>query len=214
MSLLFTAASLQYLTGAAPTSGLPMTMAAWIRPTSFATTQVAMAIGDSAASGRTQLSISTAGVLTATTVGSTSGSANATAGTLVAGTWAHIAGTFGALNSRTGWVNAVAGTTETTAVVGALAANTITIGTRYNAGALGIYANADLFMVGVWDVVLGAADIAALAKGFAPSFIRPQNLIFNAPLIRDLMDYSKSGTALTAVNGPTVSNSFRQIVSQ
>ena len=38
---------------------------------------------------------------------------------------------------------------------------------------------------GIWNVALAADEIAALAKGFSPKPIRPQNLAAYLPLVRD-----------------------------
>lgn len=56
-----------------------------------------------------------------------------------------------------------------------------------------------------WSAALTTAEIASLAKGFSPRRIRPQSLVFYAPLLRNLQDL-RSGVALTAVNAPTVAN--------
>ena len=48
-----------------------------------------------------------------------------------------------------------------------------------------------------------AADVAALAKGFSPASIRPQNLLAYWPLVRGLQDL-KGGRTLTAYNDPVV----------
>jgi hypothetical protein len=57
--------------------------------------------------------------------------------------------------------------------------------------------------VGIWDVALTADEIAALAKGVRCSAIRPQNLRFHAPLIRDLIDV-RGGRTITNTNTATV----------
>ena len=51
----------------------------------------------------------------------------------------------------------------------------------------------------MWNVVLDAAEIAALAKGFSPRLVRPTGLVFYSPMVRDLYD-ARGGIALT-VNG-------------
>ncbi len=57
--------------------------------------------------------------------------------------------------------------------------------------------------VAIYDVDLSAAPARfELADGFAPSRVMPQNLIFYAPLVRDLQDV-KAGHTLTAYNSPT-----------
>lgn len=57
--------------------------------------------------------------------------------------------------------------------------------------------------VGIWNVALTQPEIASLAKGITCDKIRPQNLVFYAPLVRDLID-AKGGRAITNNNGATV----------
>jgi len=59
--------------------------------------------------------------------------------------------------------------------------------------------------VGIWNVALTAAEIASLAKGFTCDRVRPQSLVFYAPLIRDLHDIAR-GLAITNNNTATVAN--------
>lgn len=56
----------------------------------------------------------------------------------------------------------------------------------------------------VWNTALTAAEVASLAKGFSASLIQPGNLVFHAPLIRDLNDIS-GGAAITNNGTATVS---------
>lgn len=56
---------------------------------------------------------------------------------------------------------------------------------------------------GVWSAALTDAEVNSLAKGFKPSRIRPQSLVFYAPLVRAAVDLAR-GITLTPVNGPTV----------
>jgi hypothetical protein len=59
--------------------------------------------------------------------------------------------------------------------------------------------------VGIWNAALTAAEIASLAKGMTPDKIRPQSLVFYAPLVRDLID-QKGGLVITNNNAATVAN--------
>ena len=59
--------------------------------------------------------------------------------------------------------------------------------------------------VGIWSAALTQPEIAALAKGMTCDKIRPQSLVFYAPLVRDLND-QKGGLAITNNNGATVAN--------
>ena len=62
----------------------------------------------------------------------------------------------------------------------------------------------------VWNVGLTQADATALAKGFTPDQVRPQSLVFYAPLVRELRDL-RGGLTITATNSPTVANHPRVI---
>ncbi len=59
--------------------------------------------------------------------------------------------------------------------------------------------------VGIWNAALTAAEVAALAKGMTCDKVRPQSLVFYAPLVRDLVD-QKGGLTITNNNGATVAN--------
>jgi hypothetical protein len=59
--------------------------------------------------------------------------------------------------------------------------------------------------VGIWNVALTAAEIASLAKGMTCDKVRPQSLVFYAPLIRNLQDV-RGGLTITNNNTATVAN--------
>ena len=80
--------------------------------------------------------------------------------------------------------------------------NTIGIGARYVNG-YGGYSNALIAEVGIWNVALTADEVASLAKGMTCDKIRPQSLVFYAPLVRDLQD-TKGGLTITNNNTATI----------
>ena len=57
--------------------------------------------------------------------------------------------------------------------------------------------------VGIWNAALTAAEVASLAKGMTCDKVRPQSLVFYAPLVRDLID-QKGGLIITNNNTATV----------
>lgn len=61
----------------------------------------------------------------------------------------------------------------------------------------------------IWAVALTDAEVAILAKGYSPLFIRPQSLVAYWPLIRDPDNDAVGGYNLTPVNSPTVANHCR-----
>ena len=85
------------------------------------------------------------------------------------------------------------------------ASNTVRIAAAQTATSIGNYSNGYIAEVGLWNVALTAEEIASLAKGMTPDKIRPQSLVFYAPLVRDLID-AKGGRTITNNNGATVAN--------
>jgi hypothetical protein len=59
--------------------------------------------------------------------------------------------------------------------------------------------------VGIWNVALTADEIASLADGMTCDKVRPQSLVFYAPLVRDLQDV-RGGLTITNNNTATVAN--------
>ena len=75
---------------------------------------------------------------------------------------------------------------------------------------MGVYTTVNNFdgslaEVGIWNAALTADEVASLAKGMTCDKIRPQNLVFYAPLVRNLID-QKGGRTMTNNNAATVTN--------
>ena len=134
------------------------------------------------------------------------GSAAAPAGAA----WSHIAMVFdgtetGNASRLKGFLN---GTQQTLVFTGTIPANTVndpdiedfTVNRLQGASLLG---NGRYAEVGVWHEPLTAAEIASLAKGMTCDKVRPQSLVFYAPLVRDLQDV-KGGLTITNNNAATV----------
>ncbi len=65
--------------------------------------------------------------------------------------------------------------------------------------------------VGIWNVALTDAEIASLADGMTCDKVRPQSLVFYAPLVRNLQDV-RGGLPITNNNTATVANHPRVYV--
>jgi hypothetical protein len=120
--------------------------------------------------------------------------------------WNHIAGTF-SLNSRIAYLNGIGATPNTTSVSIQTPLIVLVNDQRYsNQGNLfDLFGDANYAEVGIWSAALTAAEIASLADGMTCDKVRPQNLVFYAPLVRDLID-QKGGLTITNNNGATVAN--------
>lgn len=161
-------------------TGTPLTMACWVKPSSLTNTPTFMSLEKSTASTWHALAVDGAGNVRARTFdGTTSTEANkAGVGT---GTWQHVAGVWTSSTSRTAYYNGTAGTTDATSSAPS-GINRTEIGQLLNGGAPVFRMDGDIAECGIWNISLSAADIASLAAGVSPLFVRPDALVFYAPL--------------------------------
>jgi len=130
------------------------------------------------------------------------GEINLSAGVSFDSTWHHIAIT---------WDNS----TGRLYVDGSQVASGGTMGTpqdlnRLSVGALlrasaALHFSCGMAECGMWDATATAAEIASLAAGMTCDQVRPQSLVFYAPLVRDLID-QRGGLAITNNNTATVAD--------
>jgi len=71
------------------------------------------------------------------------------------------------------------------------------IGAFLSSGAYGSYLNDDICRCAAWSAALTDAEVLSLAAGFSPRRIRPQNIVFYAPLVREVQDIFRNGVVLT-----------------
>jgi hypothetical protein len=69
----------------------------------------------------------------------------------------------------------------------------------------------DLADLGIWNVALNASEVLSLASGYSCQTVRPQSLVFHAPLIRELID-TRAARTITNYNSATVANHPRIIL--
>jgi len=197
----------QYLsTASAPASGSPMTIACWFNA-SVVQSGVLVSVGVSSGAHRNQLQAvnGTPGVsnyINAVAAGATTTAFSFGATDVNTNTWGHAAGVFASATSRTSYTNGGGAVTNTTDCGTQNAATSIVVGARWST-TLGLYYSGLVADVGVWNVALTADEIASLAKGVACRLVRPQSLVFYAPLIRELVDL-RGGLAITNNNAATV----------
>jgi hypothetical protein len=187
----------------------PCTFAVWSRPTSVIGSNRILLHADTsptvAAWGGLGLFFNTTGKLGAFSIQQTPFllSESFSTASYTQNNWHHCAGIWPSNSSRTSFLDGVAST-----------AATLTINTSPQVIYAGAFDNsADRFSgqlaeVGIWNTDLTAAEIASLAKGMTCDKVRPQSLVFYAPLVRDLID-QKGGLAITNNNGATVANHTR-----
>ena len=211
MAYQFTAANSRYLsTTSTPTTAAPFTISCWGNLPSLAGVQSLVSI-ESGNSNDIFLLYAFSGTQLAFFTQRQGGSFGDTGGgfTFSANTWFNAIAVERAVDSRSLYLNGgtvIGGSERTnTTNTGAPAVSRIAIGARYYSGSLGGYANGLIAEVGIWNVELTESERVSLARGMTPDKIRPQNLVFYAPLVRDLND-QKGGLTITNNNGATVAN--------
>lgn len=181
MSRLFDNGSSQFAEWAnADFGAAPLTIAAWVYHDE-ATTQCAVALANNTATGDYfELQINSAHRVLANTVASGSG-ASAQTGTGTINTWMHACAVFAAANSRAAYVNGGDKGTNTTSRTPS-GMNTWAIG-RVPASTPLRYFSGRIAEVGVWNVALTDAEVAALGAGVSPLMIRPASLYLYVPML-------------------------------
>jgi hypothetical protein len=203
----FTAASSQYLsTTATPVTSPPLTIAAWFFPTSNVAGTIC-SIGVTSGTNRQQIFYDPTGIgrarFAANSLDNSGQSESSIDNTITLNAWQHGAGVFTSSTERLAYHNGSAGLVNTVSRIPS-GLNTITIGGRWNT-TLGSLQTGRTAEVGIWNAALTAAEIASLAKGMTCDKVRPESLVFYAPLVRDLID-AKGGLTITNNNAATVAN--------
>ena len=203
MAFSFLATNSRYLRANAPLTGNPMTIGFWFRSNGL--NGCGVSIGDEGASQRNNVFILPQNGLVvnagSTSLTGVSSSVNSTT-TFTNGEWSHAGAVYASDSSRTAYCNGGGAATNTTTVLTSPGFVDLFVGTR-PAPTLGGFFTGDIAEVGIWNVALTAAEIASLAKGMTCDKIRPQSLVFYAPLVRNLTD-QKGGLTITNNNGATV----------
>jgi hypothetical protein len=201
----FTSANSQYFTtGTSPVTVEPFTLSCWFNRKTSGVGQRLLSIDRRVASGTGFHSLNLGATLLTLVANSSDGSAvfAQTSATYSLNTWNHACGTYSANNSRTVYLNGGNAVTNTSLKVVTGLAN-VTIGGGFQNGLFVNPSNALIAEVGIWNAALTAAEIASLAKGMTCDKVRPQSLVFYAPLVRDLND-QKGGLTITNNNGTTI----------
>jgi hypothetical protein len=128
-------------------------------------------------------------------------------GTLADLTWYHWCVTVSAADGARFYIDGVSAGTDATVSMANNNPTKSVIG-AYDASGSGSFQqhwSGDAAEAGVWNKVLTAAEVASLADGFTCNKVRPDALVFYAPLIRELQDV-KGGLTITNNNTATVAN--------
>jgi hypothetical protein len=195
----------QYLnTASTPVTGTPLTLACWFNSDSATALQFLLSID---AGGANYYAIAAAGNSAGDPVSifyRGPGIGNRVVSTSTGysvGTWHHACGVFSNTTDRTVYIDAGSSTSESF-TQNINNATGIKIGTLAGGSQ---FPDGRIAEVGIWNAALTAAEIASLAKGMTCDKVRPQSLVFYAPLIRNLQDV-RGGLTITNNNTATVAN--------
>ena len=172
---------------------VPITLACWFNSdtTNANKTLVSLASGDISEDASPAFGLRiTSGAQVQATISSGNGSNSAAVGTYTLQNWHHGAAIFYTTSSRYAFCDAVRSSQSLTNRAVGVNPDNLIIGQ----GSGGTYNPAQPFNgriaeVGVWNVGLTDAEIAILAKGIKPIYVRPESLLYYVPLVRDINDH-------------------------
>lgn len=186
----------------APTSGYPLSMACWFNTDTSGVTQGLVFTGDKDIDNHWHVLFCGNTTVSAITRSDavTSGRANATA-VFSTNVWHHGAGVWtSATNRAVFYDGGNKGTNATNVSISG--EDRVAIGNFLDLNPSSPFSGL-LAEVAMWDAALSDAEVAILAAGYSPLFVRPQNLVFYAPIVRDLLD-RVGGLTLSLVGAPSV----------
>lgn len=205
MAYQFASASTQYLSASAPVTAAPFTIAAWAQRTTINVNQAVASLNQNSGTNRWVLYFDTSNKINFF-VNDSGGFAQASSTTSAnsTGVWYHTAAVEASASDHRVFLNGGGKGTSTTSRSPA-SINAVNIGNDRNSNTNTSLMNGLIADVAIWNVALSDAEVASLAKGFSAKTVQPGNLVFYAPLVRELIDYSGSLT-ITNNNTATVAN--------
>jgi len=202
----FVPASSQRLsTASSPVSGYPMTLAAWAMVDDTNNDRIILAVNESTTPfHRVTLLRAANNRFNAAVFGSINTAALArTYATVSSGQFYHVCGVFASSTSRKTYMDGVLLETDTRiCTINTL--NELLVGARFSTTP-GLFWDGKIAEAGIWNTDLNDDEVKSLAAGMTCDKVRPQSLVFYAPLVRDLID-AKGGLTITNNNGATVAN--------
>lgn len=172
---------------------VPISIACWFNSdtTNANKTLVTLAIGlvGQTTSNGFHLRI-TSGAQVQATIANGAGSNSAAVGTYTLQNWHHGAAVFYTTGSRYAFCDAVRSSQSSTVRTVNVNPSNLLIG-QGSGGDFNLPQpfNGRIAEVGVWNVGLTDEEIAILAKGIKPIYVRPESLLYYVPLVRDINDH-------------------------
>jgi hypothetical protein len=115
-------------------------------------------------------------------------------------TWTTSTGVTASNTSRFLFIGTTKSAQNTSSVTPSPSSLEIQIGTEFSG-----FINAIIADTAIWDTDLTDAEVTSLVRGFKPYRVRPQNLQFYAPIVRNLQDL-RGALTITNNNSATVAD--------
>lgn len=222
--------SYAYIPGAL-LSAAPITISAWVRPTSVANLTEILSICSADSGNYFSLRLN-ANQIQAVARSNTSRTATSTQ-VLSTNTWYHVCAVFASSSSRAAYVNGGNKGTNTQSSTPSVVGGETTLA-GLGGSSNGDYYSGDIAELAIWNVALSDAQVLMLSLGLEPTFVAPSNIAAYLPLLNHssgfdgtleggyLMDLRRStNNGWRVINGLLVSRqahprmiySKRQIIS-
>lgn len=196
-----------YYRDSTPVTAAPYTLATWFYSTDRSSNQNAFCINQQGAfQNSVGLSLApspSSAVLNFFSAAGGVGVDAITSNTYSLNTWQHVCGVAASATDRKSYLNgdtANKGTSTTSSIPSSL--NRVSIGLWFGSGAFDMV-KGGIAECAIWDVALTEPEVVSLSKGMSASRVRPQNLKFYFPGIRNVVDL-KNAAAITSVGSPGV----------
>ena len=187
----------------APTAAYPFTMACWFNADRIDASMGLMWLGDKDATNHFwTLYVNDSEVVSATVLAGGGPAHAVSSANWTADTWRHACGVFTSSTSRAAFLDGGNKGTNATDLTPANA-DRIGLGSFLDFSVSSPFGG-DIAEAAAWNVALTDAEVAILAKGYSPLFIRPQSLIFYVPLIRDNDEDLIGGLSLSLIQTPDI----------
>jgi len=194
--------SSQYLIrSSAVVTAAPWTIAAWFNTDDGTSDQGIFAICDTSAWQWSMLYAR--GTASRTVAVSNTAGIFATTGTYSADAWHHACHVETSSTSRAVYLDGGGKGTNTSSTA-PTGIDNATVGCRALGNGVYNYFSGAIAEAAIWNAALTDAEVAILAQGYSPLFVRPESLVGYWPLIRDTDDDIVGGYSMTPTNAPTV----------
>lgn len=193
--------------GSALKTATPLSISAWVYPTTNNVVQTIVQIaGTGTTDDRFLIRFENWNVLQAVAASSATNAATS-ASSFNVNSWNHVAGTFTSSTARACYLNNVAATGTSSATPNAANLTRTYIGvSNTTSGLTSAPFNGRIAEVGVWGAALTADEIASLYAGVSPLLVRPASLLAYVPLVGT----ASPETNLVASPGFTINGSLSQ----